>query len=217
MRDAQLRRDVEDELEWEPSLNATEIGVAVQDGIVTLTGYAPSFTEKRKAERVAKRVRGVQAVAIDVEVRMPGSCERTDAEIARAAVDALKWEITVPDDRITISVSKGWVYLEGDVDWQYQKTAAEDAVHSLVGVRGVTNQIAVKTQASAAEVKSRIEAAFRRSAELGAQQVRVELHDGKVTLHGQLHSWAERDEADRMAWSAPGVSEVENLIMVTPA
>jgi osmotically-inducible protein OsmY len=183
---------------------------------VTLTGYVPSYTEKRKAERVAKRVRGIKAVANDIEVQMPSTSHRTDAEIARAAFDALKWAITVPDDRLKISVSKGWVYLEGDVDWQYQRTAAEDAVHSLVGVQGVTNQIAVKPQASATEVKSRIEAAFRRSAELDAQQVRVELQDGKVTLHGQLHSWAERDEADRTAWAAPGVSEVENLIMVTP-
>ena len=216
MRDAQLRHDLEDELEWEPSLNATEIGVAVHDGVVTLTGYVESYTEKRKAERVAKRVRGVKAVANEIEVRMPGTSQRTDAEIARTAFDALTWEITVPDDRIKISVSQGWVYLEGDVDWQYQRTAAEQAVHSLVGVRGVTNQVVVKPQASAAEVKSRIEAAFRRNAELDAQQVRVELGDGKVTLHGQLHSWAERDEVDRMAWAARGVSEVENLIMVTP-
>ena len=216
MRDAQLRHDLEDELEWEPSLNATEIGVAVHDGVVTLTGSVESYTEKRKAERVAKRVRGVKAVANEIEVRMPGTSQRTDAEIARAALDALTWEITVPDDRIKISVSQGWVYLEGDVDWQYQRTAAEEAVHSLVGVRGVTDEILVKPQASAAEVQSRIEAAFRRNAELDAQQVRVELLDGKVTLHGQLHSWAERDEADRIAWAAPGVSEVENLIMVTP-
>jgi osmotically-inducible protein OsmY len=216
MRDAQLRHDLEDELEWEPSLNATEIGVAVHDGVVTLTGSVESYTEKRKAERVTKRVRGVKAVANDIEVRMPGTSRRTDAEIARAALDALTWEITVPDDRIKISVSKGWVYLEGNVDWHYQRTAAEQAVHSLVGVRGVTNEILVKPQASAAEVQSRIEAAFRRIAELDAQQVRVELHDGTVTLHGQLHSWAERDEADRIAWAGPGVSEVENLIMVTP-
>jgi osmotically-inducible protein OsmY len=216
MRDSQLRRDVEDELEWEPSLQATEIGVAAQDGIVTLTGSVPSYTEKRKAERAAKRVRGVKALANDLEVRMPWTSGRTDAEIAQAASDALKWAITVPDDRIEISVSHGWVDLAGDVDWQYQRTAAEDAVHSLIGVRGVSNQIVVKPVASASEVKSRIEAAFRRNAELDAQKVRVELHDGKITLHGQLHSWAERDEADRMAWSAPGVSEVENLIMVTP-
>ena len=216
MRDAHLRRDVEEELEWEPSLHATEIGVAVHDGIVTLTGSVPSYTEKRAAERVAKRVQGVKAVANDIEVRMPWTSERTDADIAQAAVDALKWKTLVPDDRIKVAVSKGWITLEGDVDWQFQRKDAEEAVHHLVGVRGVTNQITVKPRVLATAVKSRIEAAFRRSAELDAQKIRVETHDGKVTLHGQLHSWAERDEADRTAWAAPGVSEVENLIMVTP-
>jgi osmotically-inducible protein OsmY len=122
----------------------------------------------------------------------------------------------VPDDRIKVAVSKGWITLEGDVDWQFQRMDAEEAVHHLVGVRGVTNQITVKPRVLATAVKSRIEAAFRRSAELNAQKIRVETHDGKVTLHGQLHSWSERDEADRTAWAAPGVSEVENLIMVTP-
>jgi osmotically-inducible protein OsmY len=216
MRDAHVRRDVEDELEWEPSLDATEIGVAVHEGIVTLTGSVPSYTEKRTAERVAKRVRGVKAVANDIEVRMPWTSERTDGQIAQAAVDALKWKTLMPDDRIKVAVSKGWITLEGDVDWQFQRKDAGEAVHHLVGVRGVTNQITVKPPVLATAVKSRIEAAFRRSAELDAQKIRVETHDGKVTLHGQLHSWAERDEADRTAWAAPGVSEVENLIMVTP-
>jgi osmotically-inducible protein OsmY len=148
---------------------------------------------------------------------MPWTSERSDADIARAALDAMKWAIMVPDDRITISVSHGWISLEGDVDWQFQKTAAEDAVHSLVGVRGVTNEIVVKPQVSASAVESRIEAAFRHSAELDAQKVRVESDDGKVTLHGHLHSWAERHEAERVAWAAPGVSQVENLIVVTPS
>ncbi len=216
MREAQLRRDVEDELEWEPSINAVEIGVAVHDGIVTLTGFVPDYGEKLRAGRATKRVRGVKAVANDIEVRMPWTSERTDAQIALAAVEALTWETRVPADWIRLWVSHGWIYLEGEVDWQYQKAAAEQAVHSLVGVRGVLNQITLKPQVVAAEVKSRIETAFRRSAELDAQKLRVESHDGKVTLHGELHSWAERDEADRMAWAAPGVSKVENLIMVTP-
>ena len=214
MRDAQLRRDVQDELEWEPSIDGTEIGVAVHDGIVTLTGFVPSYTEKRTAERAARRIQGVKAIANDIQVRMPWTSERTDTQIAQAAVDALKRETRVPTDRIKLSVSRGWIYLEGEVDWHYQKTTAEDAVHSLVGVRGVTNQVTVKPQPMAIEVKSRIEAAFRRSADLDAHQVSVELHDGKVRLSGQLRSWAERDEAERTAWAAPGVSEVENLIAV---
>jgi osmotically-inducible protein OsmY len=215
MSDAQLRRDVEAELECEPSIPALEIGVSVRDGIVTLTGFVPSYAEKRTAERVTKQVRGVKAIANDLVVRVPETPEPTDAEIARAASDALQWEITVPDDRITIAVSQGWLSLEGDVAWQYQRTAAEEAVHALAGVRGVTNQIVVKPQASAPGIQSRIEAALRRRAAQDAQQVRVESHDGKVRLLGRLSSRAERDEAERTAWAASGVSEVENLITVT--
>ena len=215
--DKQLQRDVLDKLDWEPSIiDAAEIGVTVRDGIVTLTGQVPSYTEEVTAERVAKRVHGVKAVANDIEVRLGGSGERTDTDIARAAVDALKWKATVPDERVKASVSNGWVTLEGNVAWQYQKESAEEAVRHLLGVRGVLNEITVTPRASATDVKARIEAAFRRSAELDAQKVRVETHDGKVTLHGELHSWAERQEAERTAWAAPGVSQVENLIAITP-
>jgi len=147
---------------------------------------------------------------------LPGTAERTDSDIARAAVEALKWGTSVPDGRVKVSVTKGWVTLEGEVDWQYQKDAAFEAVHHLRGVKGVTTLIAVKPRVSAAEVTSRIEAAFRRSAELDAHKVRVETHDGKVTLRGDLRSWSERQEAERTAWAAPGVTDVENLIMVTP-
>jgi osmotically-inducible protein OsmY len=215
-KDTELRRAVEDELEWEPSVSATEIGVAVHDGIVTLTGYVPRYTEKRAAARAAKRVRGVKAVANDIEVRIPSDSGRTDAEIAQAAYDAVKWATMVPDDQIDISVSNGWVYLEGDVNWQYQKAAAEEAAHALVGVRGVINTIDVKPETSATAIKSNIEAAFRRSAALGGKNIRVESQDGKITLSGLLHSWSQHDEAERTAWAAPGVSEVENLIAVTP-
>jgi osmotically-inducible protein OsmY len=214
--DIDLRRDVLDELEWEPSIDAAQIGVTAGDGVVTLTGAVQSYSEKLTAERVAKRVHGVKAIANDIEVRLPGTAERTDSEIARAALDALKWKISVPEGGIKVSVTKGRVTLEGKVDWQYQKDAASDAVHHLVGVRAVTNLIAVKPRVSATEVTSRIEAAFRRSAEVDAHKVRVETHDGKVTLRGELHSWSERQEAERTAWAAPGVTDVENLIMVTP-
>ena len=183
-------------------------------GVVTLTGTAKSYSEKMAAERVTKRLQGIKAIANDIEVRLPGIAERTDSDIARMAVDILKWRTVVPKDRIKVLVKSGWVTLEGDVDWQYQKHAAFDAVQHLDGVKGVCNMINVKPSASATEVKSRIEAAFRRNAELDAGKVKVETHGGKVTLHGQLQSWAERDEADRTAWAAPGVTEVENLIAV---
>jgi len=215
-KDTDLRRDVVDELEWEPSVDAAQIGVTAHDGVVTLTGTVKSYSEKLTAERVAKRVHGVKAIANDVEVRLPGTSERTDSDIARAAVDALKWRTSVPDGRIKVSVTKGWITLEGDVDWQYQKDAAFEAVHHLRGVNGVINLIALKPRVSATEVTSRIEAAFRRSAELDAHKVHVETRDGKVTLRGDLHSWSEREEAERTAWAAPGVTDVENLIMVAP-
>lgn len=216
MRDTALRRDVEDELEWEPSIHAAGIGVAVRDGIVSLTGFVPSYAEKLRAARVAQRVRGVKAVANDLALRMAGTDLRTDADLARAAVDALAGRTLVPAGRIKVLVTDGWVYLDGDVDWQYQKNAAFDAVHSLIGVKGVVEKISIKPKSSSSEVASQIEAALGRSAELDAQKVRVESHDGKVTLLGQLQSWSQRQEAERTAWSAPGVSEVENLIMVTP-
>jgi osmotically-inducible protein OsmY len=211
-----LRRNVVDELEWEPSIDAADIGVTAHDGIVTLTGFAPSYAEKLKAEQVVKRVHGVKAVANDIEVRLSGHSERTDSDIARAAVDALRWKSSVPGEEIKVSVSKGWITLEGDVHWQFQKSGAYEAVHHLVGVRGVTNLITVKPRASATEVKSRIEAAFRRSAEVDAQKVQVETHDGRVMLRGDVRSWSERQEAERTAWAAPGVRQVENLIRINP-
>ena len=214
--DKELQRDVLDELQWEPSVDAAEIGVTARDGVVTLTGGVPNYHEKVMAERVAKRIHGVKAVANDIEVRLRGAGERTDTDIAQSALDALKWKSYVPGDRLKVTVSKGWVSLGGEVDWHYQKEAAETAVRPLLGVRGVINQIAVKPRASSAEVKSRIEAAFKRSAEMDAKKVRVETHDGKVTLRGDVRSWAERQEAERTAWAAPGVSAVENHIVVAP-
>ncbi len=214
--DMELRRDVLDQLDWEPSIESAGIGVGVCDGVVTLTGSVPSYNEKVMAERVVKKVHGVRAVANDIEVRLRGVGERTDADIARAVVDTLSWRTSVPEERVKASVSKGWVTLEGDVDWYYQKEAASEAVHSLLGVTGVTNLIVLKPSASATEVKYRIEEAFRRSAELDAEKIRVETQGGKVTLHGKLRSWAEREQAELTAWAAPGVTEVENLIAIAP-
>ncbi|MGP0063746.1 MAG: BON domain-containing protein [Isosphaeraceae bacterium] len=214
--DLELRRDILDELEWEPSIDAAGIGVAAHDGIITLTGSAKSYTEKLAAGRATERVQGVKAIANDIEVRLPGTAERIDADIARAAVDTLSWRTSMPEGRIKVAVTKGWITLEGEVDWQYQKDIASEAVRHLVGVKGVTNLIELKPRVSATDVQSRIEVAFRRSAELDAKKVRVETQDGKITLRGDVRSRSERQEAERTAWSAPGVTQVENLIAIAP-
>jgi len=214
MDDLELKKSVESELNFEPSINAAEIGVAVKNGVVTLSGRVPSYWEKVSAERAAARVSGVKAVANELEVRLPGSSERTDEDIAQAAVDTLRWSVLVPQDRIKVKVSKGWITLEGNVDWQYQKSAAEKAVRKLYGVLGVSNLIEVKPQVSKAEVKTAIEAALKRLAEVDANRIRVDTEDGKVVLSGSVRSWFEREEAERAAWAAPGVRSVEDRIAI---
>jgi osmotically-inducible protein OsmY len=210
----QLQFDVLDELQYEPSVDAAEIGVTTKDGIVTLTGNVKSYVEKWSAARATERVSGVKAVVDELQVRLPDAHLRTDEDIARTILNALKWDVTVPDDRIKVRVEHGYITLEGTVDYKYQETSTINAVRNLAGVKGITNLITVKPQATPSEVKRKIEDAFRRTAELDAQRIKVDVHDNKVTLHGVVRSWPEREEAERAVWAAPGVAFVEDKLVV---
>jgi osmotically-inducible protein OsmY len=215
--DNEIQRDIGDELRWDPSLQDDDIAVSVRDGVVTLAGYVKSYLDKWRAERVASKVKGVRAVANDLTVRLPSGSERPDPDIARAAIDALKWNIAVPADRIRIKVDKGWVTLEGDVDWDYQREAAERAVRSLTGVKGVTNLIGVSATPTPQDVKQKIKDALERVAQFDADRITVEVDGHRVILNGTVRSYAERRDAERAARNAPGITEVENRLTVDPS
>ena len=213
--DLQLQRDVLDELKFEPSIREAEIGIAAKGGVVTLTGFVDSYAEKFSAERTAERVGGVKAVADEIKVKLPGTYQRSDTDIAHAVVNALRWDIQVPDDRIKATVDDGWIALDGEVEWQYQKWAAEGAVRNLTGVKGVSNLLTVKPRkASTHEVGQKIKDSMRRHAERDADKITIEAKDGRVTLRGTVSSFAERQDAERAAWQALGVTNVEDMIAV---
>lgn len=216
MTDRDLQEHVQNALDWEPSIDAADIGVSVDNNVVTLRGDVKTYSEKTTAERVALAVYGVRAVANDINVRPLDGQLRTDSEIAQAALSALKWNTLVPDERITITVSNGFVTLKGKVDWEYQRRAAAHAVRDLTGVRGVANMISLEPHVNVLDVKSKIEAALKRSAEVDARRINVSVAEGKVTLSGNVHSWFERNEAHHAAWAAPGVKEIVDRIAVVP-
>ena len=214
--DSEIQKDVVAELKWEPSIHASEIGVAVKDGVVTLSGYVESFTEKWSAERIAQRVSGVRAVAEEIEVQLPGSSKRPDVQLADAAANALDWNVSVPKDRIQIKVQDGWVTLSGEVEWQYQKDAAFKSICCLMGLAGINNLITLKETIKPLDIRNKIEDAFQRSAVLDARGITVETVDSKVVLRGTVHSIQEKQEAWTAAWAAPGVRQVVNEINVSP-
>jgi osmotically-inducible protein OsmY len=212
--DSDIRRDVEDELRSDPDINATDIAVAVSEGVVTLTGFVRSYAQRLQAERDAKRVAGVVGVANDLEVRLPLIDQRPDPDIVRDAVNALKAELPFSSENIKVIANDGWLTLEGTVEWNYVRERAQKAVRRVRGVKGVTNSITLKPSASPVEIRRKIEDALRRSAELDASRITVEANGDQVVLRGTVRSWAERQEAERAAWAAPGVTRVDNRITI---
>lgn len=213
--DSELRRKVIAELDWDPSIDNSAIGVAVKDGVVTLSGSVVNFSQKKNAERAARRVAGVKAVAEDLKIKLPGTAERSDADIAQSVLSGMRFNVDVPHERIQVTVENGWVTLDGEVEWQFQKSAAENSIKYLMGVKGFTDNIRIKPRVSTADVKAKIESAFARRALIDADQIKVESTEGKITLRGSVHSWDEREQAEQAAWAAPGVSKVDNYVTVT--
>jgi osmotically-inducible protein OsmY len=214
MNDSVLRQDIIDELEFEPSIDAADIGVAVENGVATLTGHVPTYAQKATIEEVVRRVAGVKGIAQEIEVRPFGANQTADDEIAKRALYMINWNTAVPKNAVQVKVQKGWVTLTGNVEWHYQKIAAGNAVRGLAGVSGVSNIIDLKPRVSVSDVKKRIQDALKRNAEVEAKGIRIDVLDGIVTLEGRVKAWPERDAAERAAWSAPGVKAVVDRITV---
>jgi osmotically-inducible protein OsmY len=214
--DSDIEQDVKEELKWDPDIDATDIAVSVNKGVVTLAGFVKSFVDKYEAEAAAKRVTGVAAVANDLEVRLPSIDERPDPDIARDAVTALKGQLPLSSEQIKVIVKNGRITLEGQVEWQYQRATAESAVRRIKGVKGVTNSIKLEPKAKPSEIKRKIQEAFRRNAEVDSNRIMVDADGSVVTLKGTVRSWMEREEAERAAWAAPGVTSVVDQIVVSP-
>lgn len=212
--DIQIQKDVMEELRWEPFLNASEIGVAVKDGVVTLSGQVDAYSKKLSAEKVAKRVAGVKAVAEDIQVGISPGYRKTDTEVAEAVLNALKWHTMIPEEKVKVKVEDGDVKLEGEVEWEYQRSQAKSAIENLTGVRSVMNLITVKPKISVADLKQKISAAFHRSATIDAEKITTEVSGSKVLLRGKVRSFAEKDDAEIAAWNAPGVISVESKLEI---
>jgi osmotically-inducible protein OsmY len=213
--DAQLQSNVQEELVWDPSVGRSEIGIACKSGVVTLSGQVASYAQKYAAMRAAERVSGVRVVADELAVQVPFSFKRSDMDIAHAVAEALRWDVEVPDDKIKARVDEGWVWLDGDVDWEYQRSAAERAVRYLTGVKGVSNSLKISKRPWVPDVKSRIESALKRTAEVDAAHITVDAVDGSVKLTGHVRSWAARQDAERAVWSAPGVTSVKDELSIS--
>lgn len=214
MNDKDLRQNIVDELDFEPSVDSADIGVAVANGVVTLTGHVPTYFQRAKAEDVVRRVRGVRGIAQEIEIRPAGSASTADDEIAKRVLNTLQWNSTLPKDAIQVKVQKGWVTLNGKLEWRYQRLNAENAIENLGGIMGIINNIDVAPHASVPDVKKRIEDALKRQAEVHAKDIKVRVADGKVTLEGKVTAWAEKSAIERAAWSAPGVRSVDDEVVV---
>ena len=214
MSDSALRQDILDELEFEPSIDANDIGVAVEDGVVTLTGHVPNFGQRQAVERVVARVKGVRGIAQEIEVRYPGGAGTSDDEVAKRVLDTLKWSTMVPDGKVQVKVQDGWVTLTGKLEWNYQRAGAADAIRDLQGVTGITNRIELSPRPSSIDVKKRIEDALRRSAEVEGKRIQVDVAGNKVILRGNVRALSERSVVEQAAWATPGVHMVDDRLTI---
>lgn len=212
--DSELQRKIEQELEWDPSVDARHIAVAVKNGIATLSGYVEQFSDKTHAEQAAERVHGVMAVIDKIELELPGSAHRNDLDIVESALTALKLNVLIPKDHIKIVAQNGWITLEGSVEWQYQRMAAEDTVRTIRGIKGISNKISIHAEGLKADIKDKIRSALVRNAQLDSNQIVIDVSGNKAILSGHVRSWSEKHQAEAATWAAPGIAAVENNIVI---